>query len=209
MGIIPQELTPEMAKAFGMPNSHGVAIAQVEPGSPAEKAGLKTGDVITAVNGRAIEDVNTFRLQIAGFAPNTKVDLKVERSGQNLDVPVTLGEFNLEADNRGGGQGDNLPGGGEKGALNGVSVQALTPDIRQQLQIPEGTKGVVITDLDDSSPAAAAGLEQGDVITQVNRVAVTNVQEFNRAVREGASKESTLLLVKRGQGTQFVVVPNK
>jgi len=208
LGIIPQEPTPEMAKAFGVPNAHGVAIAQVEGGSPAEKAGLKVGDVITAVNGKQIEDVNSFRLEIAGFAPSTKVDLKVARNGQNVDVPVTLGEFNLDAENRGGKQEENLPGG-EKGALSGVSVQGLTADLRQQLQVPESTKGVVVTDVDESSQAAANGLMQGDVITQVNRTPVNNVQEFNRLVREGASKESTLLLVKRGPGTLFVVVPNK
>jgi len=103
----------------------------------------------------------------------------------------------------------NLPGGGEKGALRGVSVQGLNSDLRKELQLPEGTTGVVITDLDSDSPASAAGLEQGDVIMQVNHKPVNTVAEFNNAVRAGASKDSTLLLVKRGQGTQFVVVPNK
>jgi serine protease Do len=209
LGILPQELTPEMAKAFGVPNTHGVAIAQVEPNSPAQKAGLKVGDVITAVNGIPAEDVNSFRLQVAGFAPDTTVHLKIDRSGQTLDLPVTLSEFNLEAENKGQAEGNNLPGGGEKGALKGLSVQALTPDLKQQLQTPEGTQGVVITDVDPDSGASAAGLQQGDVIVQVDRKPVTSVSEFNAAVRAGASRESTLLLVKRGQGTQFVVVPNK
>ena len=210
MGILPQELTPEMAKAFNMPNAHGVAVAQVEPGSPAEHAGLKVGDVITGVNGDAVEDVNAFRLQVAGFAPGTTVHLKVARNGQNTDVPVTLGEFNLEAENRGGRErGGNVPESGEKGALRGVSVQALTPDLRNELQLPDNTSGVAITDVDDDSPAAQAGLQQGDVIMQVNHRAVSNVGDFNRAIREGANRDSTLLLVRRGQGTQFVVVPNK
>jgi serine protease Do len=208
MGILPQELTPDMARAFGMPNAHGVAVAQVEPNSPAERAGLKVGDVVTGVNGDPVEDVNAFRLLVAGFAPNTTIHLKVARSGQSLDVPVTLGEFNLEAENK-GERGNNVPKGGEKGAMSGVSVQTLTPDIRRELQVPEGTSGVVITDVDDDSPAAQAGLQQGDVIMQVNHRAVSNVADFNRAVRESGSRESTLLLVKRGQGTQFVVVPNK
>ena len=208
MGILPQELTPEMAKAFGVPNTHGVAIAQVEAKSPALQAGLKVGDVITAVNGSPVSDVNTFRLQVAGFAPGTTVHLKIDRSGQNLDVPVTLGEFNLEAENKGDTEG-NLPGGGEKGALRGVSVQALTPDLRQQLQTPEGTQGVVITDVDADSPASAAGLQQGDIIVQVNRKPVTTVSEFNAAIKAGASRDSTLLLVKTGPGTHFVVVQNK
>jgi len=209
MGILPQELTPDMARAFNMPNGHGVAIAQVEPNSPAEHAGLRVGDVITAVNGDSIQDVNTFRLQVAGFAPNTTVHLKINRNGQNMDVAVTLGEFNLEAENREAGEGRNLPGGGEKGALRGVSVQALSGDLRRELQLPDNTMGVAITNVDDDSPAALAGLQQGDVIMQVNHNAVNNVADFNRAVREGSSRDSTLLLVKRGQGTQFVVVPNK
>jgi serine protease Do len=208
MGILPQELTPEMAKAFGIPNTHGVAIAQVEPNSPAQKAGLKVSDVITAVNGSPVDDVNAFRLQVAGFAPNTTINLKVERSGQTVNVPVTLGELNPEADNKGDGEG-NLPSGGEKGALKGLSVQALTPDLRQQLHTPEGTQGVVITEVDPESAASAAGLEQGDIITQVNRKPVTNTSDFNAAVRAGASSESTLLLVRSPQGTHFVVVPNK
>jgi Do/DeqQ family serine protease len=208
LGILPQELTPEMAKAFGMPNAHGVAVAQVEANSPAQKAGLKVGDVITAVNGTPMDDVNAFRLQVAGYAPGTSINLKVERSGQTLNLPVTLSVLNLEAENKGEGDG-NLPGGGEKGALNGVSVQALTPDLRQQLQTPEGTQGVVITEVDPNSPASAAGLQQGDIIVQVDRKPVTTVSEFNSAVRAGASRESTLLLVKTGPGTHFVVVPNK
>jgi len=168
LGITPQELTPEMAKAFGVPNSRGVAISTVVADSPASKAGLKVGDVITAVNGTPADDVNSFRLQVAGFAPGTTVHLKVDRNGQNMDVAVTLGEFNLEAENKGDGEG-NLPGGGEKGALKGLSVQALTPDLRQQLQTPEGTQGVVITDVDPDSAASAAGLQQGDIVVQVNR----------------------------------------
>src|SRR5580658_7741148 len=82
LGITPQELTPEMAKAFGVPNTHGVAVATVVPDSPAAKAGLKVGDVITAVNGSPADDVNSFRLQVAGFSPGTTVHLKIDRSGQ-------------------------------------------------------------------------------------------------------------------------------
>jgi serine protease Do len=208
MGILPQELTPEMAKAFGVPNTHGVAIANVVGDSPAAKAGLKVGDVITAVNGSPVDDVNAFRLQVAGFAPGTTVHLRVNRSGQTLDLPVTLSTFDLEAENKGGAEG-NVPSGGEKGALKGLSVQALTPELRQQLQTPEGAQGVVITDVDPDSGASAAGLQQGDIIVQVDRKPVMSVAEFNAAVKASASRESTLLLVKRGQGTQFVVVPNK
>jgi serine protease Do len=208
MGILPQELTPDLAKSFGVSTTHGVAVANVVNDSPAAKAGLKVGDVILAVNGTNVEDVNSFRLQIAGFAPGTTVHLKVDRSGQTMDVAVTLGTFDLEAENKGANE-PNVPGGGEKGALKGLSVQGLTPDLRDQLQVPAGTQGVVVTDVDPDSAASAAGLQQGDIIMQVNRKPVNSVSDFNNAVRAGASRESTLLLVKRGQGTQFVVVPNK
>jgi len=209
MGILPQELTPDMAKEFNMSNGHGVLVAQVTPDSPASKAGLKVGDVITSINGDAVEDVNSFRLVVAGFAPGTKIDLKVSRDGRTIDVPVTLTEYNMEANNGQGGP-EGAPGKGEKGALKGVSVEALTPELREKMQLPDTVKGgVVITDLDDDSPAAAVGLQPGDVILQVNHRTVNTVAEFNGAVKQGASKDSTLLLVKRGAGEQFLVVPNK
>jgi serine protease Do len=207
MGILPQELTPDMAKAFGIPNSKGVAIAHVEPDSPASRAGIKVEDVITAINNNPVDDVNAFRLQIAGFEPGTTVNLKVARSGQTLNVPVKLGEFNEKAD--GTGDRPEIQGKGEKGALGGVSVEALNSDLREQLQLPEGTSGVIITDIDEDSAAAAAGLHSGDVIVQVNHRNVKTVAEFNAAVKAGAARESTLLLVKRGGGNAFVVVPNK
>jgi serine protease Do len=208
LGITPQELTPDMAKAFNVPNTHGVAVATVVNDSPAAKAGLKVGDVIVAVNGTNVEDVNSFRLQIAGFAPNTTVHLTVNRNGQSMAIPVTLSTFDLDAEAKGQTEG-NLPSGGEKGALKGLSVQGLTPDLRQQLQVPEGTQGVVITDVDADSAASAAGLQQGDIIEQVNRKPVNNVAEFNAAVKDGSGRDSILLLVKTGPGTHFVVVPNK
>jgi len=209
LGITPQELTPEMAQAFNLSNTHGVAIATVVADSPAAKAGLKVGDVIVAVNGTTVEDVNSFRLQIAGFAPGTTVQLKIDRNGKTLDVPVTLSTFDLEAENK-GDNGGNVPSGGEKGALKGLSVQALTPDLRDQLQLPASTQGVVVTDIDPSSAAAGTDLQQGDIVMQVNRQPVNSIAEFNTAVRAGASNQSTLLLVRHSQGgTEFIVVPNK
>jgi serine protease Do len=209
MGILPQELTPEMAKEFNIKDGHGVLISQVSPDTPASKAGLKVGDAIIAINGNPVEDVNSFRMTVAGFASGTTVQLKVIREGKTIEVPVTLGEVN-ETNARVGGP-NAVPGEGEKGALKGVSVEALTPELRRQMQMPDDIKaGVVITDLDEDSPAAAAGLQPGDLIVQVNHRSVNTVAEFNSAVKAGASKESTLLLVRTaGGGTRFVVVPNK
>jgi serine protease Do len=210
IGILPQELTPDMAKAFGKADLQGIAVSEVEPNSPASRAGLQVGDVITAINNNPVTDVNAFRLQVAGMQPGTTINLTVFRNGATKQMPLTLAEMsakNLGLDDQ--GNGGNTPNGGEKGAMKGVSVQALTPDLRQQLQIPEGTKGVVITDVDQDSAAAEAGLMQGDIIVQVNRKPVATVDQFNSAVRQGDGSGSTLLLVKRQQATRFVVVPNK
>jgi serine protease Do len=121
---------------------------------------------------------------------------------------VTLGTAKQDQ-TAGGDEQNNLPGGGEKGALQGLSVETLTPDIRRQLQVPEGTAGVVVTEVDPDSPAAAAGLQQGDIVMQVNRKKVSSVDQFNSAVKQGDGSGSTLLLVKRGAGSTFIVVPAK
>jgi len=208
MGILLDELTADKAKAFGLgANGHGVAVADVTADSPASRAGLQPGDVITAMNGQPVNDVQAFRLRIAGMTPGATANLTVFRNGRDMQIPVTLGTA-TEA-NLGGEPQDqnNIPGGGEKGALSGVSVQALTGDLRRQLQIPEGTRGVVVTQVDADSAAAQAGLEQGDVIVQVNRKPVSTVDQFNSAVHQGDGSGSTLLLVKRGAGSTFIVVP--
>jgi serine protease Do len=213
IGVTLQGMDPELAKTFGLPeNVHGIAITGVEPSSPGAKAGLQTGDVITSVNGNPVDQPGQLRIVVAGMTPGSVAHLKVFRGGSYKDVNVTLTEFPKKLLAGGDDQdNDNQPGfgEGEKGALKGVSVQALTPDIRQQLQIADNVKGVVVTDVDQDSPAARAGLQQGDVITQVNRRNVTSVSDFNSAAKQGGSAGRTLLLVKRGQGSVFVAVPNQ
>jgi serine protease Do len=209
IGILLDELTPDKAKAFGLgANAHGVAVAEVTENSPASRAGLQTGDVITALNGHTVDDLQQFRVRIAGMAPGAVANLSVFRNGKEVQVPVTLGTAN-ESQTAGGDNDKTLPGGGEKGALQGLSVEGLTPEIRRELQIPENTAGVMVTEVDPDSAAGQAGLQQGDIILQVNRKKVSSVDQFNAAVRQGDGSGSTLLLVKRGAGSTFIVVPNK
>jgi serine protease Do len=208
----PNTLTPEKARAFGMgANAHGVPITDVSPNSPASKAGLQAGDVITSLNGKPVDDMQAFRGEVAAMMPGQVANLGIFRNGREMQVPVTLGNA---SNSPVGGDNDQdndnaLPGNGEKGALPGVSVQGLNSDMRQQLRLPQDVQGVVITDLDPESAAAQAGLEQGDIIVQVNHKKVTSVQQFNTAVQQGDGSGSTLLLVRRGEGSEFVVVPNK
>jgi len=211
VGILLEDLTPEKAKAFGMPESaRGVTITQVEPNTPASSAGLQAGDVITALNRHPVQVLQDFRVEIAGMMPGTKVDLTVFRNGRDVNVPLTLGT--MKADENSGeeqGGGQNNPGGGQIGALHGVSVQALTSDLRREMQLGRDTSGVVVTDVNQNSAAANAGLEQGDVIVQVNRRSVANVQEFNEAVQAGNPNGTLLLVHKRSGAAAFLVIPNR
>jgi serine protease Do len=214
IGVTLQSVDPELAKSFGLgSNVRGIAITSVTPNSPGAKAGLQTGDVITAVNGTQVDERGALQVMIAGMAPGATANLKVFRGGNYKDVPVTLAEFpsKLLAGKGGDQDQDDQPGvnsSGEKGAMKGVAVQAITPDIRQQLQLPENAKGVVVTDVDDDSLAARAGLKPGDVIEQVNHKPVNTANDFNGAVNQ-SGKDSTLLLVRRDGVTNFVAVPNK
>jgi len=213
IGVTLQPVDQELAKSFGLgPNMRGIAITGVEPNSPGAKAGLQQGDVVTEVNGVPVDEPGSLRVQVAGMAPGTDVHLKVFRGGSYKNVTVTLAEYpkNLLAGNT-PGDDDNEPGlnGGEKGAMKGVSVQALTSEVRQQLNLPANVKGVVVTDVDESSSAAQEGLRPGDVVEQVNHKPVSTVADFNNAVKQSDGSGATLLLVRRGQVSNFVAVPNK
>jgi serine protease Do len=191
-----QDVTPALAKAFKLPDTRGAMIREVEPNSPAAKAGLQPGDVVTAVDNDPVNDSNSFKLRISRVPPGTTVHLKVIRDGAVKDIPITPTKRPDQVDKNEEG---NAP------SLKGVSVDDLTPDIARQLRLPPNTKGVVVVDVDPGSPASDSGLHSGDVIQQVNRKPVTNVQQFMQAISQ-AGKDTTVLLVNRGGQTQFVAV---
>jgi serine protease Do len=199
LGVVIQEVTPDLGKAFHVPQGKGALIGDVTPDSPAAKAGLLKGDVIEELNGKTVDSINDLRLQIASLAPGTVVHLKVLRNGEPRELSVTLGELPEKADQTGpGGQSENGP-------MQGIQVDNLTPSVARELGVGSGTKGVVVTAVTGDTPAADAGLQRGDVIEEVNRQPVTNVTEYNRAIRE-AGKQTIILLVNRGGQTSFIVV---
>jgi serine protease Do len=202
LGILPQDVTPAMAKAFNTQVT-GALVGQVTADSPASRAGLKEGDIILAINGEAVNDANQLRLKIGLLNPNSKADLKVLRDGRTQQIAVQLGEFpsteqRASIDKRGSST--------ETAALKGVSVETLTPDTAQQLKVGPQTKGVVVDNVDQASAAADSGLQQGDVIQQVNHHAVTNVSEFTQAVKSATKDNPILLLVNRGGNTMFLAI---
>jgi serine protease Do len=196
LGILPQDVTPSLAKAFGVSQTAGALVGEVTPDSPAARGGLKQGDIITQVNGQPVSDANQLRLKVGMMAPDANVTLKVMRDGRIEDVTVKLGEFPSKEERASANQGAPA-----ENAL-GMSVETLTPDTAEQLNLSPSTKGVVVDQVDSSGRAAEAGLERGDVIEQVNHRPVKDAQEFSQAVRN--SSEPVLLLVDRDGATMFL-----
>lgn len=199
IGVGVQEVTPDLAKAFNVPAEKGALVASVEPGSPGDKAGLKRGDVITELNGQTVNGSNDLRLKVGSMTPGTAIHLKVDRSGKTQDLTVTLGE----APSGNGGKGGE--GSVENSPMQGVQVDQLNDEVRQQLGLGPNVNGVVVTDVPEDSAAAEAGLQRGDVIQQINRKPVDSVDDYERLIRE-AGKEAVVLLVNRRGTTTFVVV---
>ncbi len=198
LGIHIESLTPALAKSFGLQDSNGALVGDVTKDGPAGKSGLQRGDVITGLNGQKVEDANDLRLRVSQTAPNTSVQLKVVRDGQQKEFNVTLGEL-PEKD-------EKAPATENSGSsLDGVHVEELTPDIAEQLQLPAGVRGVVVDNVDQSSAAAEANLNRGDVIQEVNHKAVTSVSEYEHAI-QSAGKGPVLLLVNRGGITAYVAI---
>ncbi len=199
LGLFPQDVTPALAKEFGLSKPGGALVSGLKPDAPAAKAGLKDGDVILTLDGRQVESANDLRLRISQTAPGATVKLGISREGKTQDVSVTLAELPQDASSA--AAPDESVGGG----LEGVNVQELTPDTAKELQLAPGTRGVVVGSVDPSSAAAAAGLSRGDVIQEVNHKPVHSITEYKQALA-AVGKQAVLLLVNEGGATQYVVI---
>ena len=203
LGLYPQDVTPALAKQFGLSKPGGALVSGLKPDAPAAKAGLRDGDVILTLNGQAVESANDLRLRVSQTAPGTTVKLQISRDGKTQDVNVTLGELPNDK------TAESTPGESSGGGLEGVDVQELTPDVMQHLQLPAGTRGVVVTSVDPSSAASAAGLDREMVILEVNHKPVHNVAEYKAAVA-AAGKQAVLLLVGMpGGATNYMVIESR
>lgn len=202
LGVTIQSVGPDMAKAFGLNHGGGALIGDVVPDSPASKAGLKRGDIVLELDGQPVASSQELSVRIAQLAPGTVAHLKIFRSGQNQTVDVPLGEF----PEKGTASNNAQPGGNGPAGLKGISVENLTPEIARQLQLPASTTGVVVSEVDPSSAGAESGLQRGDVIQEVNRKPVRNVEQYHEAL-SGTENQSVLLLVNHGGTTHYVIVP--
>jgi serine protease Do len=198
LGVSIQNLDPDMAKAFGLSHGGGALVGDVTPGSPGAKAGLERGDIILQLNGTPVIGPDDLSLRISEMAPGAQVHLQVHRNGQSQNIDVTLGAY-PEQNQR----GPVTQGSGA--AVKGLNVQNLTPDISQQLGLPAGSTGVVVTSVDAGSAADAAGIQQGDIIQEVDRKPVHSVDEYQRAIA-GLGNQPILLLMNSKGTTHYVVL---
>ena len=199
LGVVVQPITPAMAKALGQNEPKGVLVGDVSSNGPARTAGVERGDIILELNGKPMNDSNELRNTVAMMQPGEEVKLKIARNGSTRDLSLKLGELPSTKE-----EADNEHENASKDALEGVSVENLDADSAKELGLPASTKGVVVTDIDPSSPKGESGLRQGDVIQEVNHQAVSNVAEFEKAMHKAG--DGALLLVNRGGTTFFVAV---
>jgi serine protease Do len=199
LGVHIQDFSPELAKSFNFNQSGGVLIGDVSANTPAANAGLKKGDVIVKLNGQAESDSNDLRNTISQMAPGTQVKLDIWRDGKVQPFTVTLGE--LPKDKETAESSDE----NSSGEIQGIDVQDLTPEISQQLNLPSGTHGVVVTSVDPASAAAAAGINRGDLIQEINHKPVNSASQYKQLM-SSAGTQPILLLINRGGITNYVVV---
>jgi serine protease Do len=200
LGLLGDDVTPDMAELLGTPSARGIIISTVEKGSPADKAGLKSGDIITEMDGKKIESYDAFRNDVADMKPDSKLNLTISREGETQKITVTLGERPSEVAKT---TPQPKPVPRSKKSL-GVDVQNVTSNIARQLNYPVG-EGVIVTGVAPASPANYAGIQPGDVIESVNGQKVNSVDEFENAMNK-VKGNKVLLLVRHGEYSQFVVV---
>jgi serine protease Do len=199
LGVMAQEVTPAIARAFKESEVRGALVGDVTPNSPAEKAGLQKGDIILDVNGKPVNGSAELRMHVSLMAPGTKVQVTVFRDGAQRTLPVTLAEMPTET-----AKADQPEGGNSEDSLQGIQVENVNARTARQLGLSATATGVVVTNVDPNSKAAESGLKRGDVIQEVNHRAVRNTQDFESAMR--SAKDATLLLVNRQGSTMYLAV---
>jgi serine protease Do len=211
IGASVQPLTPELAEAMKLKaQPTGALVGEVAPKSPSEKAGIKTGDVITAVNGKKVSDARELRLMIWSTAPGTKVQIEVNREGQKKMFGVELAEMPAGATEEGPEASPEESAQPEKTTVfGGVAVADITDDIRTALNLPKDVQGAVIAEIDADSPAGKAGLREGDVIQEVNKQPVKNAKDLVVISKKLKANEKILLRVYSQGRSGYVALEPK
>jgi len=197
LGVVVQMVTPELAESFGLTQGKGALVADVEGGGPADKAGIRRGDVITTFDRREIKEMNDLPLMVAQTPVGKEVEVTIVRDGKKMNKEVTIGELKEEK--------TYAAAEGETGKDVGMEVSELTSELARRYGVVD-TKGVLVTGVEDGSSADAAGIKEGDVIVEVNREPVENLDAYNKAVKKALREDKVLLLIKRAGTSLFVVI---
>ena len=203
IGVGIQDISEDLRKGFGV--EEGVIVTGLTPGSAGEKAGLKQGDVIVKLDGQPVVDGRRLRLMVGRHTPGTEVKLEVIRDGKTQTFTLKLGEQPREDGQLGDTEKGSRGGDNPEDTLNGVGVADITPQFRDQLELPRDQKGAVVTDVDPDSAAAKAGLREGDVIIEINKQPVDSAQRAVELTTKPATKR-TLVLVLRGNARLYLMV---
>lgn len=204
LGVTIQTVTADLAANLNLPAARGAIVSSVQPGSPAETAGVKRGDVILALNDQPIVDSNNLRNQIASTPPGSDVTLTLLRDGRETKVQMKLAELPPRAAEGGEeGAGPGTPDGGRFG----LSLEPLTPEMASRLGLGANEQGLIVTRVDASGSAGEAGIRQGDVLQEVNRQPVRTVAEFNAAVQRSGARPALVLVNRRGNVIYLTLRP--
>jgi serine protease Do len=201
LGVVIQDISDALAKQFNLPDRRGALVSQVSAGSPAEKAGIKSGDVITKINSEPVENTRDLRKRVSMAEPGTKVDLGVRRGGSDTTVNVTIGK--MPGKQQLASSGGSNRGGDASLEKLGLRVETLTAETAKEHGY-EGMEGLIVTAVAPGSPAALANLEAGDLITEVNRKPLTRVEDLHNAI--AGSDDGVLLLVRHQDASLYVVL---
>jgi len=205
LGISIGRVTSDMAQSLGMSETKGVIVNSVVAGSAAERAGIRQGDVIVALNGSTVNETNAFRNQVATMGPGVQVTLTLLRDNREQKVTATLGEVKPETA-RSEETESTKPGATNQGKL-GLTVVPLTTEIASELSLRAGTPGVVVETVDAAGPAATAGLARGDVIQEVNRQPIRSATDLSTAIDRSGTKPALLLINRRGNVFYVTIRP--
>ena len=199
IGIQISDVTPDNAKFFQLNRAEGAVISEVQPDAPGAKAGLRTGDVITELDGKPMTDAGQLQMTVGQKRPGDTIRLQVVRDGKPTTIAVTLAAL-------GNGKGTETAGGEHGKGRWGLSLADLTPDDRHELQAQKSVQGAIVEDVQPGSPADNAGLQRGDVIMEVNRHAVKSSAEVAQALSSVPSGQDALVLVWSNGGSTFRVL---
>jgi serine protease Do len=208
LGVQIQKVTPDLAKAMGLKEAQGALVADVQPDGPAAKA-LKTGDVIVSFNGQSIDDMRDLPRLVANTRPQTKVDLTVWRNHEMQRVSVTIGK--LKADEKVASADENdsdqpSDQGGLAVASLGASFAPVNAETRREYNLDDGTKGVVVTDIDDDSPLAAEGVGPGDIIERIGDREISKPEQVSQMTKEAkANRQDVVMMLVNHRGQELFI----